>query len=59
MSRYRQAKEAAARRIMTEAAARMKPLPADLNHPPTGESVHGDLILWMADEAASALVTRK
>jgi len=55
MSLFRQGKETEARRLFTEAADRMKPLPADEKNPLTGGS-HDDLILWLAYKEAKALV---
>ena len=56
MSLFRQGKEVEARRIATEAALRMKPLPADENNPLKGGANHDDLILWMAYKEAKALL---
>jgi WD40 repeat protein/serine/threonine protein kinase len=55
MSLFRQGKETEARRLFTEAADRMKPLPADEKNPLTGGS-HDDLILWLAYKEVKALV---
>jgi WD40 repeat protein/tetratricopeptide (TPR) repeat protein len=53
---FRQGKPAEARRIATEAASRMKPLPADENNPLAGGAAPDDLILWMACKEAKALI---
>jgi WD40 repeat protein len=56
MSLFRQGKEAEARQVATDAVSRMKPLPADENHPLTGRASPDDLILWMAFKEARALL---
>jgi tetratricopeptide (TPR) repeat protein len=56
MSLFRRAKEVEARRIATEAASRMKPLPADEKNPLTDGASADDLILWMAYKEARALL---
>jgi WD40 repeat protein/tetratricopeptide (TPR) repeat protein len=56
MSLFRQGKEAEARRLATDAASRMRPLPADENHPLTDRASADDLILWMAFKEAKALI---
>jgi WD40 repeat protein/tetratricopeptide (TPR) repeat protein len=56
MSLFRQGKEVEARRIVTEAASRMKPLPADGNNPLAGGASADDLILWIAYKEAKALL---
>jgi hypothetical protein len=55
MSLFKQGKEAEARKLASEAAARMKPLPADEKNPLTGDANADDLILWMAFKEANAL----
>ena len=55
MSLFRQGKEAEARKLASEAVARMKPLPADENNPLNGGANADDLILWMAFKEANAL----
>jgi hypothetical protein len=59
MSLFRQGKEKEAIELMTEAASKMKPLPKDEKQPVTGDSVHDDLILWMAYKEARALIERE
>jgi hypothetical protein len=44
-----------ARRLATEAAARMRPLPADERNPTAGGD-HDDLILWLAYKEAKAMI---
>jgi len=56
MSLFRQGQETEARRLFTEAASRMKPLPADDKNPLAGGATADDLILWMAYKEAKALV---
>jgi tetratricopeptide (TPR) repeat protein len=56
MSLSRQGKDAEARRIATEAIARMKPLPLDENNPLANGANHDDLIIWMACKEARALL---
>jgi hypothetical protein len=56
MSLFRQGKQAEAHRLATDAASRMRPLPADEKNPLTGRSVADDLILWMAFKEARALL---
>src|SRR5262249_37136657 len=56
MSLFRQGKEVEARKLATEAAARMKPLPADEKNPLDGGSTADHLILWMAYKEAKALM---
>ena len=45
-----------ARKLATEAAAAMKPLPADAKNPMAGGASHDDLILWLAYKEAKALI---
>jgi WD40 repeat protein/tetratricopeptide (TPR) repeat protein len=56
MSLFRQGKEAEARRLATEAASRMRPLPGDENKPLVGGANADDLILWLAYREARALI---
>jgi WD40 repeat protein/tetratricopeptide (TPR) repeat protein/tRNA A-37 threonylcarbamoyl transferase component Bud32 len=56
MSLFRQGKADEARKLATEAAARMKPLPRDENNPFAGDADHDDLILWLAYKEARALI---
>jgi hypothetical protein len=56
MSLFKQGKEAEARKLASEAAAKMKPLPADEKNPLAGDTNADDLILWMAFKEASALL---
>jgi hypothetical protein len=56
MSLFRQGKKDEARQLATEAAAKMKPLPADDKNPLAGGAEHDDLILWLACKEAKALI---
>ena len=56
MSLFRQGKKDEARKLATEAAAQMKPLPKDENNPLAGDASHDDLILWLAYKEAKALI---
>jgi tetratricopeptide (TPR) repeat protein len=56
MSLFRQGKHVEARRIASEAAVRMRPLPGDEKNPLTGGAGADDLILWMAYKEAKALL---
>jgi tetratricopeptide (TPR) repeat protein len=56
MSLFRQGKKDEARKVATEAAATMKPLPADKQNPLAGGANHDDLILWLAYKEAKALL---
>jgi hypothetical protein len=56
MSLFRQGKNDEARKLATEAAATMKPLPADEQNPLAGNSNVDDLILWLAYKEAKALI---
>jgi tetratricopeptide (TPR) repeat protein len=51
-----QGKEAEARKLATEAAAKMKPLPTDENNPLIGDVILDDLILWLAYREAKAMI---
>ena len=59
MSLYRQGKKAAARKLATEAAAKMRPLPSDKQNPLEGQTNADDLILWMAYKEAKAMMAEK
>jgi hypothetical protein len=52
MSLHRRGKRDEARKLATEAAATMRPLPADVENPLAGGASHDDLILWLAYKAA-------
>ena len=54
MSLFRQGKEDEARKLATEAAAKMKPLPKDEKNPLADDG--NDLILWMAYKEAKAMI---
>ena len=56
MSLFRQGKEAEARKLASEAVAKMKPLPTDEKNPLTGDANADDLFFWMAFKEASALL---
>ncbi len=56
MSLFRQGKEDEARKLATEAAAKMKPLPKDEKNPLADDADHDDLILWMAYKEAKAMI---
>ena len=56
MSLFQQGKKDDARKLATEAAARMKPLPGDEQNPLAGDAVPDDLILWLAYKEADALI---
>jgi tetratricopeptide (TPR) repeat protein len=56
MSLFRQGKEAEARQLALAAAATMKPLPNDEQHPLADNATHNDLILWLAYKEAKALI---
>jgi WD40 repeat protein len=61
MSLFQQGKKDEARRVATEATAKMKPLPKDEKNPLAGISIssgwwNDDLILWMAYKEAKALI---
>jgi serine/threonine protein kinase len=56
MSLFQQGKKDEARRLATEAAAKMKPLPKDEKDPLAGNAYNDDLILWMAYKEAKALI---
>ena len=56
MSLFRQGKNDEARKLATEAAAKMKPLPTDEQNPMAGGADHDDLILWLAYKEAKAMI---
>jgi hypothetical protein len=56
MSLYRQGKQAEARKLATEAAAKMRPLPADEKNPLDRDSSADDLIVWMAYKEAKGMI---
>jgi tetratricopeptide (TPR) repeat protein/thiol-disulfide isomerase/thioredoxin len=56
MSLFKLGKEAEARKLASEAVAKMKPLPANEKNPLTGNANADDLILWMAYKEANALL---
>jgi hypothetical protein len=56
MCLFRQGKEAEARKLATEAVAKMRPLPADPKNPLAGNADHDDLIRWLADKEARAMI---
>ena len=56
MRLHRRGRTDEARAIATEAAATMKPLPADQDQPMVGGASHDDLILWLAFQEAKSLI---
>jgi hypothetical protein len=56
MSLFRQGKEDSARQLALSAAAKMKPLPKDEQHPLANQATHDDLILWLAYKEAKAMI---
>jgi hypothetical protein len=56
MSLFRQGKEKEARKLATEAAAQMKPLPKDEKNPLAGGASPDDLMLWLAYKEAKGLI---
>ena len=56
MSLFRQGKENEARKLATEAAAKMKPLPKDDKNPLADGATADDLTLWLAYKEAKALI---
>jgi WD40 repeat protein len=57
MSLFRQGKENEARKLATEAAATMKPLPKDEKNPLAGGASPDDLTLWLAYKEAKSLIS--
>jgi hypothetical protein len=56
MSLFRQGKENEARKLATDAAAGMKPLPKDEQNPLADGATPDDLLLWLAYREARALI---
>ncbi|MGO9467263.1 MAG: tetratricopeptide repeat protein [Isosphaeraceae bacterium] len=56
MGLFRQGNADLARKLATEAAAKMKPLPADEQKPLLGGAYHDDLIMWLAYKEAKAMI---
>jgi hypothetical protein len=56
MSLFRQGKENEARKLASEAAAKMKPLPKDEKNPLAGGASLDDLMLWLAYKEAKGLI---
>ncbi len=56
MMLFRQGRKDEARRLATEAAAKMTPLPKDERNPLSGAANHDDLILWLAYKEAMAMI---
>ena len=56
MGLFRQGKTDLARKLATEAAAKMKPLPVDEQKPLLGGADHDDLIMWLAYKEAKAMI---
>jgi WD40 repeat protein/serine/threonine protein kinase len=56
MSLFRQGKEDEARKLATEAAAKMKPLPKDEKNPLAVGASLDDLLLWLAYKEAKKLI---
>jgi hypothetical protein len=56
MSLFRQGRPDEARKLATEAAAKMKPLPKDEKNPLAGGATADDLILWLAYKEAKELI---
>ena len=53
---FRRGKGDEARKLATEAAARMRPLPSDERNPLSEGADRDDLILWLAYREARALI---
>ena len=56
MGLFRQGKTDLARKLATEAAAKMKPLPVDEQKPLLGGGDENDLIMWLAYKEAKAMI---
>jgi hypothetical protein len=56
MSLFRQGRPDEARKLATEATAKMKPLPKDEKNPLAGDATADDLILWLAYKEAKELI---
>jgi tetratricopeptide (TPR) repeat protein len=59
MSLFRQGKAPEARKLFTEAQARMKPLPADERQPFANNAVADDVIIWLAYKEAKMLLIQE
>jgi tetratricopeptide (TPR) repeat protein len=59
MGLFRQGKADLARKLATEAAAKMKPLPIDERKPLAGGADANDLVMWLAYKEANALLKFK
>ena len=56
MGLFRQGKTDLARKLFTEAAAKMKPLPVDEQKPLASGADQDDLIMWLAYKEAKAML---
>ena len=56
MGLFRQGKTDLARKLATEAAAKMKPLPVDEQKPLAGGADHDHLIMWLAYKEVKAMI---
>jgi eukaryotic-like serine/threonine-protein kinase len=56
MGLFRRGKTGLARKLATEAAAKMKPLPVDEQKPLLGGADEDDLIMWLAYKEAKAMI---
>jgi hypothetical protein len=56
MGLFRQGKTDLARKLATEAAAKMKPLPVDEQKPLAGGADAVELIMWLAYKEAKAMI---
>jgi hypothetical protein len=56
LSLFRQGKENEARKLATDAAAQMKPLPQDEKNPMAGGASPDDLLLWLAYKEGKGLI---
>ena len=56
MSLHRRGQVNEARRVATDTAARMKPLPDDAQNPLAGDDDQDDLVMWLAFREAKALI---
>ena len=56
MSLFRRGRSDEARKLATEAAATMRPFPADERNALAGGASHNDLILWLAYKEAKAMI---
>ena len=55
-AKFRQGKKDETKKLATEAAAKMKPLPKDERNPVSGGAGQDDLILWLAYKEAKAMI---